>query len=491
MNQVLHPFLLLSVIGIYFLLLMLISWWKGRDADTEGYFIGNKTSPWYIIAFGMIGDSLSGVTFVSVPGEVGVKHFFYLQIVFGYLVGYWIIAQVLLPLYYRMNLTSIYVYLKERLGNSAQVTGSVFFLLSRSIGAAFRLYISAGVLQLFLFGPLGVPFWVSVALIILLILAYTLKGGIKTLIWTDTFQSLFLLGGVILTCFSIIQQLDLSFGEAVTTITNSEYAQVFNWDFKSKDNFFKQFISGIFIAIAMTGLDQNMMQKNLSCKTLPEAQKNIKWFSVIVVFVNVIFVSLGALIYIYANNKGIEIPKKTDALLPLLTFNYLGLFAAIVFILGIIAATFSSADSVLTTLTTSLYIDVLKLDSSTTVSDKQKINYRHYIHAFFAVSLFLLIMLFEIINDQSVISGIFVAAGYTYGPLLGLFAFGIYTKKQVINKLVPVVCILSPIICWLLSRYSKELFNGYQIGFELLIMNGMLTFLGLMLISRGNKHAII
>ena len=489
MHEILNPLLLIGVITAYFLVLVGISWWKGRGNDSDGYFIGNRSSPWYIIAFGMIGDSLSGVTFISVPGKVGLENFHYLQIVLGYMVGYYVIAKVLLPLYYRLNLTSIYTYLRERFGAQSQHTGSFYFILSRTIGAAFRLFTSAIVLQLFLFDQLGVPFWVSVSIIIILILAYTLKGGIKTLIWTDTFQSLFLLLGVILTCVALISQMDWSFTEAVSQISDSKYSQVFNWDSSSKLYFFKQFLSGMFIAIAMTGLDQNMMQKNLSVRTLPEAQKNILWFSVIVLIVNVIFVSLGALMYLYGSSKGITTPLKTDEFLPMLTLNHLGVFAAIVFLLGIIAATFSSADSVLTTLTTSLYIDMLHLDENETMNAKRKSQIRNAIHAGFAFVLLGVILLFRAINNEAVISGIFIAAGYTYGPLLGLFAFGIYTKFDIRDKLVPLVCLLAPILSFLISYYSPKLFAGYQIGFELLLINGLLTFVGLWFIRR--KKAVL
>lgn len=487
MNETLSPLLLTGVIAAYFLVLLGISWIKGRAADSDGYFIGNKSSPWFIVAFGMIGDSLSGVTFVSVPGEVGVKNFYYLQIVMGYMAGYLVIAKVLLPLYYRMNLTSIYSYLGERFGSEAQITGSVFFLLSRTIGAAFRLFISAGVLQLFLFEPMGVPFWLSVSIIILLILAYTLRGGIKTLVWTDTFQSVFLLGGVILTCYAIMVQLDWSFSEAVSEIRASSYSQVFNWELKSKHNFFKQFLSGMFIAIAMTGLDQNMMQKNLSCRTLPEAQKNVVWFSVIVFVVNLIFVSLGALMYLYGAEKGISVPAQTDSFLPMLTLNYLGIFAAIVFLLGITAATFSSADSVLTTLTTSLYIDILKLDRDEVRTEVSKKKVRNIIHIGFAFILLFVILLFKLINNDAVISGIFTAAGYTYGPLLGLFAFGIFSKRQIHLRFVALICILAPMLSFSLSYLAPVIWNGYKIGFELLLINGLLTLLGLYFISKPER----
>jgi SSS family transporter len=486
-NSQLSVSLILLLIGGYFLTLMLISWWKSRNAGTEDYFMGGKSSPWYLVAFGMIGDSLSGVTFVSVPGEVGVKHFAYLQLVFGYLIGYQVIARVLLPLYYKMNLTSIYAFLGNRFGGQAQITGSVYFILSRSIGAAFRLFISANVLQIFLFDPLGIPFSLSVSLIILLIVLYTLKGGIKSLVWTDTFQSLFLLLGVVLTAAALMHKLDWSFTEAVSNIYHSKYAEVFHWEPASKLYFWKQFISGVFIAIVMTGLDQNMMQKNLSCRTLPEAQKNIQWFSLIVVIVNVVFLSLGALMYLYSESGAIQMPEKTDAVLPFLVRNHLGYFAAGVFLLGIIAATFSSADSVLTTLTTSFYYDILHFDTVVTTEVHRKKRIRSLIHACFAVLLLLIILIFKAINNDSVISGIFTAAGYTYGPLLGLFAYGILMKRPAQDKWIPLVCILAPLLSWLLSANSESWFGGYQIGFELLLINGALTFIGLHIISKQSS----
>jgi Na+/proline symporter len=485
MHILTSPWVLSVIIAVYFLMLMGISWLKGRNADQAGYFIGNKSSAWYMVAFGMIGDSLSGVTFVSVPGQVGVQQFSYMQIVFGYVAGYAVIGRILLPLYYKMNLTSIYTYLGERLGLFSRQTGSFYFLLSRTIGAAFRLFISAGVLQIFLFDPMGVPFWLSVSLIILLILAYTLNGGIKTLVWTDTFQSLFLLAGVLLTAAAIISKMNWTPAEAFGAIASSDYSGIFNWNWQSKQFFGKQFISGMFIAIAMTGLDQNMMQKNLSCKSLAEAQKNIRWFSMIVVIVNMVFVSLGALMYLYASQNGIAIPEKTDALLPMLTLQHLGSFAAIVFLLGITAATFSSADSVLTTLTTSLYYDILGLDRNQSVSETRKKRIRNLIHAGFALLLLGVILIFRAINNEAVINGIFTAAGYTYGPLLGLFSFGIFTRRKANDKLVPLICIAAPLLSWALSTWSERLFNGYQIGFELLVINGLFTLAGLFIISNG------
>jgi Na+/proline symporter len=351
--------IILGSIVLYFSLLLLISWYTSRNVDSQSYFNGNKQSPWYLVAFGLIGDSLSGVTFISVPGAVMNQQFGYMQLVLGYLLGYLVIAQVLLPLYYRLNLTSIYSYLGTRFGTNSQKTGSFFFILSRLIGAAFRLYISATVLQLFIFDQWNIPFWLTVSIVIVLILIYTYRGGIKTLVWTDTLQSGFLLMGVILSIVAIASALDLNFVEMVQTVRNSEYSQVFFWDWHEKSFFFKQFFSGAFIAIVMTGLDQNMMQKNLSCKSLGEAQKNIYWFSFVLIFVNIFFMSLGALLYTYANEMSIALPAKTDQLFPLLALNHLGLFASIVFILGITAATFSSADSVLTTLTQRMKIKAI------------------------------------------------------------------------------------------------------------------------------------
>lgn len=474
---------ILSIIIIYFLFLFAISWYTSRKADQTSYFIGNRVSPWYAVAFGLIGDSLSGVTFVSVPGTVAVAQFSYMQIVFGYVLGYVVIAQVLLPLYYRMNLTSIYTFLGERLGLASQKTGSFYFILSRLIGAAFRLYISAMVLQMFIFNAWGISFEVTVSIIIILILLYTYKGGIKTLVWTDTLQSSFLMLGVILSIVAIANAMDLNFGGIVSTVRNSAYAQIFFWDWQEKNFFLKQFFSGALIAIVMTGLDQNMMQKNLSIRTLPEAQKNIRWFSVVLVFVNLFFVALGALLFEYAKAQNIAIPERTDQLFPLLALQHLGMFAAIVFVLGITAATFSSADSVLTTLTTSFYIDILGKGTEAEHETSANKRTRHFIHIAFAFLLLLVIIVFERINNDTVINAVFTVAGYTYGPLLGLFAFGILTRRSVRDKWVPLACILPPVICYFLNENSVQWLNGYQFGYELLLMNGIITFVFLYLLS--------
>jgi len=476
-----------GVLTAYFAVLFAISWFTSRKATDSAYYLGNKASPWIAVAFGLIGDSLSGVTFVSVPGAVATGQFGYMQMVFGYLLGYFVIATVLLPLYYKKNLISIYAYLGERFGSNAQKTGSLFFVMSRVVGAAFRLYISATVLQIFIFNSWGVPFELTVTMIIALILLYTYRGGIKTLVWTDTLQSSFLLAGVILSIIVICNRLDLNAAGLIETVRDSPYSKIFFWDIQAPEYFFKQFISGALIAIVMTGLDQNMMQKNLSIRTLPEAQKNIMWFSVVLIFINLFFVSLGALLYTYADTMHIAIPDRSDQLFPILALDHLGVFASIVFILGISAATFSSADSVLTTLTTSFCIDVLGWNTQQTESPRHR-RTRHLVHVAFACVLLLVIIVFNAINNDSVISQVFTAAGYTYGPLLGLFAFGLMSKRTIRDKAVLPVCLIPPVLCYFINANAAVWFNGYRIGYELLLLNGILTFLGLWLISYPPKN---
>ena len=477
------PALILGCVGGYFALLLLIAWWTSRGANNNSYFLGNKSSPWYAVAFGLIGDSLSGVTFISVPGKVAADKFSYLQIVFGYVVGYIVIAEILLPLYYKLNLTSIYGYLRQRFGPNSQKIGSIFFVLSRLLGAAARLFLAASVFQLFVFDQWQIPFWLTVSVIIALILLYTCRGGIKTLVWTDTFQSTFLLLGVILSIIAIARSLDLSFSDLITTVKNSEMSQTFFWDWRGTNYFWKQFLAGAFIAIAMTGLDQNMMQKNLSCRSLGAAKKNIYAFTSVMVLVNLLFVSLGVLLFHYATTKGIALPAKTDALFPTLALSHLGTFAAVVFVIGLTAATFSSADSVLTTLTTSFCINILGTEERKDMSEAQRTSLRHKVHVGFAILLWIVILCFPILQKKyAVIDAIFILASYTYGPLLGLFAFGLFAKSAANDRLVPAVCILSPLICFILQKNSAAWFHGYKIGFELLILNGLLTFLGLWLI---------
>jgi SSS family transporter len=478
------PALILACVGGYFAFLLLIAWRTSRQANNASYFLGNKASPWYAVAFGLIGDSLSGVTFISVPGKVAADQFSYLQIVFGYVLGYVVIAEILLPLYYRLNLTSIYSYLRQRFGPRSQKVGALFFLLSRTMGAAARLYLAANVFQTFVFDQWGIPFWLTVSLTIALILAYTYRGGIKTLVWTDTFQSTFLLLGVVLSIAAIAGELRLGLGDLFATVRDSPMARTFFWDWRATNYFWKQFLSGAFIAIVMTGLDQNMMQKNLSCRSLGEAKKNIYAFTGVMVLVNLCFVSLGVLLFHYAGAKGIAIPQQTDHLFPTLALQQLGAFAAVVFVVGLTAATFSSADSVLTTLTTSFCIDWLGMDERPGLTDAQKTALRHKVHVGFAVVLWLVILGFKTLNSKAVIDAVFTLASYTYGPLLGLFAFGLFARTPVRDRWVPVICAAAPLGCFMVQRNSAAWFHGYQLGFELLILNGLFTLAGLWLIRR-------
>lgn len=486
------PILIISCIALYFGGLLLIAYLTSKNSTSDSYFSGNHTSPWYAVAFGMIGDSLSGVTYISVPGKVGGANFSYLQLVLGYFVGYFIISKVLLPIYYKMNLISIYTYLETRFGKHTQKSGAFFFILSRILGASGRLYLAAKVIQFFVFDQIQsvhVPFWLSVSVILGLMLLYTYKGGIKTLVWTDTFQSLFLILGVVVSITIIIDKMDIGFFQAVSNITNSKYSKTFFWDWHQSNFFIKEFIGGIFIAVAMTGLDQNMMQKNLSCKSLAEAQKNIFWFSIVMVIVNIFFLSLGVLLYQYYAHAIIDLPMNngnviTDKVFPNLALNHLGVFAGLVFIVGLTAATFSSADSVLTTLTTSTYVDMLEYDRNMSLTETEKTKRRTYIHVGFAVILWLVIIVFDILNQRAIIDTILMLAGYTYGPLLGLFAIGLFTKLNVKDKLVPVICVLAPVLTYVLANYIVKPLTTYQIGNELIIINASITVIGLLFIKR-------
>ena len=478
-----EPVWVIFIITMYFGVLLLIGRLTSRNANNEAFFVGNRQSPWYIVAFGMLGASLSGVTFISVPGYVGDTQFSYLQLVMGYLLGYFVVANILLPLYYRLNLTSIYTYLDTRFGFSSYKTGAAFFLVSRIVGASFRLFLVATVLQISIFDAWGVPFMVTVVVTILLIWLYTNRGGIKTIIWTDTLQTAAMLTAVVLTIFFITKQMNLSFGEMVRAISESEYSRVWFFDdWNDKRHFLKQFFSGAFITIVMTGLDQDMMQKNLSCRNLSDAKKNMYWYGFAFLPVNLIFLSLGVLLFIFANQMGIAIPAQTDELFPIIaTQGYLPKAVSILFILGIIAAAYSSADSALTALTTSFTVDILNPKNKSELEIK---SIRKKVHIGISILIALVIMLFRAINDQSVISALFTVAGYTYGPLLGLYAFGLFTPFVVRDKWVPIVAILSPVFCYFSSIYSESLFGGYKFGFELLILNGAITFIGLLLLSK-------
>ncbi|MEP2024690.1 MAG: sodium:solute symporter [Reichenbachiella sp.] len=468
------PLLVFSVIAGYFILLMTIAHFTSKNSDAESFFTANRQSPWYLVAFGMIGASLSGVTFISVPGEVGNSHWAYFQMVIGYLLGYFVIATVLLPLYYKMNLVSIYQYLDSRFGKSAYKTGAFFFLISRVIGASFRLFLVATVLQIAFFDAFNIPFSVSVFATIALIWLYTFKGGIKTIVWTDTLQTLFMLLAVGISISIIGSQLDLSFGGLMQVVQSSELSDTFIWDWQAPRNFFKQFFAGAFIAIVMTGLDQDMMQKNLTCRSLGDAQKNVFWFSVVLIFANLLFLSLGVLLYHFVEINQIDLTNTTDALFPYLALNHFGIFGGVVFLLGVTAAAYSSADSALTALTTSFYIDFLDKDPS-----KSDSKNRMLVHLGFSVLIFLVILIFQAINDDSVINSVFRVAGYTYGPLLGLYAFGLFTKNKVEDQWIPIVCVAAPILTYIINENSMEWLGGYKFGFELLLLNGLLTFIGL------------
>lgn len=479
------PSLILICVGIYTLLLFAVTYFTSRNADNKSFFIGNRSSKWYLVAYGMIGASLSGVTFLSVPGDVGKGAFSYFQMVLGYLLGYIVISYVLLPLYYRLNLTSIYSYLKERLGVYSYKTGAFFFILSRVIGASFRLFIVVNVLQIFVFDAWGISFWITTSIFILLILAYTFQGGVKTIVWTDSLQTTFMLLSLLLSVVLICKQLNFGFGDMITAIANSDYSKTIMTDWHLKTFFPKHFFGGMFIAIAMTGLDQEMMQKNISCKNIGEAQKNVITFSITLVAVNFIFLCLGALLYIYTTSKNIPLPlRSTDDLFPTIALQHLGNLSAIFFIIGLISAAYPSADGALTALTASFCIDFLGFEEKKEMTEERKTTLRKIVHVGFSLLLLLVIVIFRAINDEAVIRQLFRVANYTYGPLLGLFFFGILTKQNVRDKIVPVICLLSPIICYTLDSNSKEWLNGYLFGNELLIINGLLTFAGLWLIRK-------
>ena len=467
-----------GILAIYFALLLVISYYTSKGADTNAFFTANRQSPWWLVAFGMIGTSISGLTFISVPGAVGKTSFTYFQLILGHSLGYLTIALVLMPLYYRMNLISIYGYLEKRFGFWSYKTGSAFFLLSRTIGSAARLYLAVNVLQIAIFAPIGVPFVVTVFISIALIWLYTHRGGVQTIIWTDTLQTLFLLVALFITIYLVGQQMNMGFGDMIQTISDSKYSHMFEWDWKNPHFFGKDFLAGVFIAIVMTGLDQDLMQKNLTCKSIGEAQKNMFWFYWVLLFINILFLSLGALLYIYAQANQIAIPAKTDELYPMLALGgQFGTLAAVTFLLGIIAASYASSDSALTALTTSFCIDFLSIEK---FKEEKRIKIKHRVHLGFSLLFFVVIGLFHLFNNQELIAAVFNLAGYTYGPLLGLFSFGLFTKLQVRDKLVPIVCVGSPVITFILETQSQSLFGGF--GFAKLILNGSVCFFLLWLI---------
>ena len=476
------PILILGIFLIYTAVLFSVTWITARKADNQSFFIGNKVSPWFVVAYGMIGASLSGVTFMSLPGWVKETQFSYMVVVAGYLFGYFVIATVLLPLYYRLKLTSIYSYLDQRFGFWSYKTGAAFFILSRTLGASLRMYLVINVLQIFVFNAWHVPFWINVLVFILLIILYTLKGGIRTIIWTDTLQTTFMLLAVILSVIYISRNMNVSLGDLFTQVKSSDVSRMIITDWHHPRFFLKQFFSGMFITIVMTGLDQEMMQKNLSCRNIREAQKNMFTFSAILVFVNLLFLFLGALLLIYVQTRGIDV-KTSDDIFPTVAISYLGPVAGIVFLIGLISAAFPSADGALTSLTTSVSIDFLGLEKRKGITEQAKTKIRYTVHLSIAAVFFVSVLIFSKLSDKAVIDKLFTIAGYTYGPLLGLYSFGLFTKRSVNDRLTPAIAISSPLICFFLSSYSQILFNGYKFGFELLLVNGLLTFAGLMIFS--------
>jgi Na+/proline symporter len=498
------PFLLFSFVIGYFILLLVVAYFTSRNSNNDSFFIGNHRSNWMLVAFGMIGTSLSGVTFVSVPGTVGdfageaFKGFGYFQVVIGYFLGYIVIAYVLLPLYYRLNLTSIYNYLQERFGFYSYKTGSLFFILSRTIGATARLYLVINVLQIFILDRMGISFTVTTLIILVMILLYTFEGGVKTIVYTDTLQTLLMLTGLVVCIIYILMNLNLNIGTALDTLSIKGYTDIFNMDVGSKGFFVKQIIGGAFIAIAMTGLDQEMMQKNISVKNLKDSQKNMMTFSTVIVLVNFLFLLLGGILYLYILQNGGAYEGKQllvdgmnvigDDLFPTVALQFLPQAISIIFIIGLISALFPSADGALTALTSSFCIDQLGLKRRNDWDEKKRKKIRLIVHFSFALVFFICILVFKTINNKSIIYVILDLAGYTYGPLLGLFAFGILTKRQIKDGIVvTVICLVAPVLTYLLRENSALLLGGYKIGIELLIVNGLITFLGLWLISGPGK----
>ncbi|MBK8701653.1 MAG: sodium:solute symporter [Saprospiraceae bacterium] len=506
------PLLLFSFVLSYFLLLLIVAWRTSKNANNESFFIGNKNSNWILVAFGMVGTSLSGVTFVSVPGTVGSAGFQYYQVVIGYFFGYLAVMYILLPLYYRLNLTSIYNYLDQRFGPVSYRTGAVFFIISRTLGATARMFLVVNILQLFILDKMGIPFGVTAFVILLLILLYTFEGGVKTIVYTDTLQTSFMLLGLVVCIGAILSQMKLGFGEAIALLNREQLTHVFNMDVKSSSFFLKQILGGAFITIAMTGLDQEMMQKNISVKTLKDSQKNMFTLATVLLIVNFLFLMMGGLLYLYAQQNQMDV--KGDDLFPSIALGgYLAPIIGMIFIIGLISALFPSADGALTAMTSSFCIDILGMNKNDKGSEAQKRKKRLTVHLSFALLFFLCVMVFKWIDDKSIIDVILKLAGYTYGPLLGLFVFGIFTTRKVKDQWALWICLLSPLLIlsldfinnaeWfihktgmtgapatILQSWSTTLFHGFKLGIEILILNGMLTFSGLWLISKKANASV-
>jgi len=476
------PVLLFSFVIGYFLILLTVAWYTGKNSDNHSFFIGNKNSNWMLVAFGMVGTSLSGVTFVSVPGAVAKESFAYVQITIGYLIGYLLIAYVLLPLYYRLNLTSIYNFLSSRLGYRSYKTGSSFFILSRVLGATARLYLVVNILQEAILNSFNIPFWATTLIILVMILLYTYEGGVKTIVYTDTLQTSCMLLGLVICVFYILSQLHMGFGESLQVMSEKGYSNIFVLDPNSKLFFVKQIIAGAFITVTMTGMDQEMMQKNISVKNLKDSQKNVLSMAVVLATVIVIFLFLGGLLYMYAET--LNISATGDKIFPTIALEHMPPFVSVIFIIALISALFPSADGAITALTSTFCIDILGIQRRKDLSESSQKKIRQRVHLSFAVIFLLFVMIFKWVNDPSMIGLLLKIAAYTYGPLLGLFTFGILTKKQVNDSLVPYVCIAAPVICFFLDKYQKLLLGNFEIGLELLIINGAITFLGLLLITK-------
>lgn len=476
------PVILFSFVIAYFLILLAVAWVTGKNSTNESFFIGNKSSNWMLVAFGMVGTSLSGVTFVSVPGAVAKEGFAYFQITLGYLIGYVVIAFVLLPLYYRLNLTSIYNYLSDRLGFKSYKTGASFFILSRTLGATARLYLVVNILQEAILNSFGIPFWATTLIILAMILLYTFEGGVKTIVWTDTLQTSCMLLGLIICVVYILSSLNIGFVGSLDAMSQKGYATIFNTNPDSKLFFVKQIIAGAFITITMTGMDQEMMQKNISVKTLKDSQKNILSMSVVLMLSIILFLYLGGLLYLYAGQQNVV--ETGDKLFPAIALHHMPPFVSVIFIIALISALFPSADGAITALTSTFCIDILGIQRNQEMSDARKKQIRQRVHLGFAAIFLLFVLVFKVVNSPSMIGIILKVASYTYGPLLGLFTFGILLKRNVKDNLVPFVCVASPLLCLVIDLNQKALFGSFELGLELLIINGLITFLGLFLVSK-------
>ncbi|KXK37137.1 MAG: sodium:solute symporter [Saprospiraceae bacterium] len=505
------PIVLFGFVFGYFIFLLLVAWYTSRNSDNDSFFIGNRKSNWMLVAFGMVGTSLSGVTFVSVPGTVGGGAFGYYQVVIGYFLGYFAIAYILLPLYYKMNVTSIYRYLEERFGVVSYKTGALFFLISRTLGATARLYLVINILQIFILDAMGVPFYITTLIILVLILLYTFEGGVKTIVYTDTLQTTFMLGGLIVCIIALLNKMDMNLIESISAMRSEGLTEIFDMNYKSPGFFLKQILGGAFITITMTGLDQEMMQKNISVKTMKDSQKNVLTLATILLIVNFLFLTMGGLLYMYGQQNGLDF--KGDDLFPAIALNgHLPAAVSVIFIIGLISALFPSADGALTALTSSFCIDILGMQKDTISSDARKRQTRLIVHGIFTIVFMICVLIFKWINDKSIIDVILKLAGYTYGPLLGMFAFGIFTKRIINDKWVIWICLLSPVLSlgidfinnaeWFvnklvldggfaenLTNLSEQIFSGFKIGIEMLIINGLLTFAGLWLISKPNAES--